>query len=397
MTHSRAAKLQYEANENEPEAPSNGVSFVIPCLNEEQTLPLVLEKITRLCRSQFSERPTEIIVSDNGSSDRSVEIAERSGARVIHCPTRGYGAALLHGIRNAQNAIVVFADADNTYDFLETPLLVDRLEEGFDLVLGSRLRGTILPGAMPLLHRHVGTPILSGLINLLYADRTNAISDCNSGFRCFRKSAFEKWGIGSTGMEFASEMLVRAMRHQASIAEVPISLAPDTRGRVPHLKTWRDGMRHLLQILKESPAFFLNTGVITFLLSWIVLITATAVGPLQLGPFRVFGIHSMMVALVGSLFALALWSAGLMIVTRSGSSSKAYTPLITLGEERLFWGLVSAAVLCVTFFLRVLFVWEQNEFSFLAMQQELLLITAAASNIIFISTQIFTAHLIKRT
>jgi hypothetical protein len=186
------------------------------------------------------------------------------------------------------------------------------------------------------------------------------------------------------------------MQSGAKISEVPISLSPDKRGRVPHLKTWRDGMRHLLQILKESPAFFVAASLPVFVGSWLILIAGASWGPTQIGPVRVFGVHSMIVALVGSLLALAIWGAGLMIVARSGILSKIYTPIISIGEERLFWGLVASGLLCLSFFFRIVLAWEESEFSFLARQQELLLIAASASNIIFISMQIFTAHLIKR-
>jgi len=172
----------------------SSVSFVIPCLNEQDALADVLAKINKVRETNFRELQTEVIVSDNGSTDNSIKIAKEHGAKVVHCAQRGCGAALLLAIKNAACETVVFADADNTYDFLETPRLVNELEKGFDLVIGSRIEGDIHSGAMPFLHRYLGTPILNFLINLLYAKEGNKITDCNSGFRCFKRSNFPLLG-----------------------------------------------------------------------------------------------------------------------------------------------------------------------------------------------------------
>jgi len=249
---------------NTGEHPS--ISFVIPCLNEEKTLPYVLEKVVRVCNKELKDCRTEIILSDNGSEDKSIEIAKAYGVRIGNCRTRGYGAALKYGILLAENDVIVFADADDTYDFSETPILIKEIEKGYDLVIGSRLKGNIHSGAMPFLHHYLGTPILNFIINNIFGHDENKISDCNSGFRCFRKEAFNRWNIQSDGMEFASEMLVKSLKNNAKISEAPISLYPDHPGRKPHLKTWRDGMRHLLRILVEAP-FFLIRLVYLFLLS----------------------------------------------------------------------------------------------------------------------------------
>ncbi|EMM70379.1 glycosyltransferase, group 2 family protein [Leptospira weilii str. 2006001855] len=162
------------------------VTYVIPCLNEEKTLPLVLEKLVRL-KKELKQYNVEILVSDNGSEDKSVSIAKKYGAKVVHCKERGYGAALNFGITNASGEIVLFADADDTYDFLESPALLAEMEKGAEFVIGSRLDGSIHKGAMPFLHRYLGTPVINWIINLLYSKKGNRVKDANSGFRCFLK------------------------------------------------------------------------------------------------------------------------------------------------------------------------------------------------------------------
>lgn len=217
------------------------VSFIIPCLNEAKTIRQVLAEIAFV-----KNEHDQVIIVDNGSTDNSVKIATELGATVLHCNTRGYGAALQYGILHAKGDVVVFADADGTYDFTQTPRLLELLNQRTSLVIGSRLKGTIEPGAMPWLHRYVGTPILTLVINLLYNTR---ITDCNSGFRVFFKDDFVKWNIKSTGMEFASELIVKARKAGANITETPITLRAAQKGRIPHLRPWRDGLRHLSTIV----------------------------------------------------------------------------------------------------------------------------------------------------
>jgi glycosyltransferase involved in cell wall biosynthesis len=374
----------------------HSVSFVIPCLNEEKVLPFVLTKIKHLKENILTDRSVEIIVSDNGSSDKSVEIAESFGARVVHCPERGYGAALQCGIKNAQSEAIIFADADDTYDFLEAPALLYKLDEGYDIVLGSRLQGTIHKDAMPFLHRYLGTPILTWIINCLYAKGEYRLTDCNSGFRCFRKDAFESWGIQSKGMEFASEMIVKVMKSGADITETPASLYPDKPGRRPHLRTWRDGMRHLLQIVLESPELFHGLGISLWAVSWILLLASLVTGPVSFGMFSVLGIHTMMFALLGSIFGMAFWAIGLFIAAKHSSSVRLYRHFISWEEDRLFWfsfwlGAASASLL-----LAIVVRWGMGGFSNLALERETLAVIAFGANGILLVANVLTAHLIKR-
>lgn len=374
----------------------HSVSFVIPCLNEEKVLHYVLTKIKHLKENVLTDRRVEIIVSDNGSTDRSVEIAESFGARVIHCPHRGYGAALQCGIYGAECEAVIFADADDTYDFLEAPALLYKLDEGYDIVLGSRLKGTVHAGAMPFMHRYVGTPVLTWIINTLYAKGDYRLTDCNSGFRCFRKDAFMQWGAKSSGMEFASEMIVKVMKSGADITEVPASLSPDKPGRHPHLRTWRDGMRHLLQIVLESPELFNTVGSTLWLTSWFVLLLGLATGPVSVGIFSVLGIHTMMFALLGSIFGLAFWAVGLFISAKHPSSVRLYSTFNGWQEDRLFWFSFWFGALSVAFLLAIVVRWGMGGFANLSLERETLAVIAFGANGILLVANVLTAHLIKR-
>lgn len=373
------------------------VSFVIPCLNEERSLQMVLNKIITLQNSIFRERDTEIVVSDNGSTDRSVQIALELGARVVNCEERGYGAALQFGILNASKEIIVFADADNTYDWIEAPKLVAEVEKGCDLAIGSRLKGKIQQGAMPFLHRYLGTPVLNYFINSLHGGNKNKISDCNSGFRAFAKENFLKWNIKSTGMEFASEMLVKALRSEAVIAETPISLNCSMENRTAHLKRWRDGMRHLLQILLEAPQFFFSNGVILFFASWVIMLASLAFNdPLQIGFTSFFGIHTMSISLLGSFFGLTIWSIGLFLSAKNESEVWVYEYLVGLSEDKLFWSSFSFLLFSFSMLTLIFISWTQDGFHFLTNVKHMIAFSAFISNGLLLFAHVITAHLIKR-
>jgi glycosyltransferase involved in cell wall biosynthesis len=220
------------------------LSVLMPCLNEARTLPACIAKAhAYLARQNFAG---EIIIADNGSSDGSREIAQSMGARVISVPQRGYGSALRAGIAAARGRFIVMGDSDDSYDFGDLDLFVDRLEAGYDLVIGNRFEGGIKSGAMPLLHRYFGTPVLSALGRLLYR---SPITDFHCGLRGFRRSALLQVGPSSCGMEYAIEMIVKSTIHGLRITQVPATLSPDGRDRRPHLRTWRDGWRSLRFLL----------------------------------------------------------------------------------------------------------------------------------------------------
>jgi glycosyltransferase involved in cell wall biosynthesis len=266
------------------------VSVVLPCLNEARTL----EGCVRAAQDAFARLGVdgEVLVADNGSTDGSQEIARGLGARVVDVPLRGYGAAITGGCRAAKGRYLLVADADMSYDLGEMGPLLDELRAGRDLVLGSRFKGTIQPGAMPWKNRVIGNPALTGALRVLF--RARHISDAHSGFRGLTREAFDKLNLRTPGMEFASEMIVRACRLGLSIGEVPITLRPDQRGRAPHLRPWRDGWRHLKFMLMFAPgALFLLPGLAMMIVGIVLLgaqVFAPADEPLRVGGLR-FDFH----------------------------------------------------------------------------------------------------------
>ncbi len=216
------------------------VSVVMPCLNEARTVGRCIDKAHIGLREAGVSG--EIIVADNGSSDGSQALAEERGARVVHVERRGYGSALQAGIAAARGEFVIMGDADDSYDFARIRPFVERLRRGDDLVLGNRFRGGIRPGAMPWHHRYIGNPVLTGILNLFFH---TPIRDAHCGLRAFRRDSYFRLNLTCPGMEFASEMVVRAALQGLKISEVPVVLHPDGRGRPPHLRSFRDGWRHL--------------------------------------------------------------------------------------------------------------------------------------------------------
>jgi hypothetical protein len=232
------------------------LSVVLPCLNEAETLETCIRKAQESLRKH--EIAGEVLVADNGSTDGSQEIALRAGARLVRVPERGYGAALQAGIAAARGRFVVMGDADDSYDFTNLAPFVEKLRQGFDLVMGNRFQGGIEPGAMPALHRYLGNPVLSALGRLFFK---SPCGDFHCGLRGFRRDAILALGLQTTGMEFASEMVVKATLMGLRLAEVPTTLSPDGRSRPPHLRSWRDGWRHLRFLLLYSPRWlFLYPG-----------------------------------------------------------------------------------------------------------------------------------------
>lgn len=219
----------------------------MPCLNEARTLGRCIDKAwSGLRQARVSG---EVIVADNGSSDGSPRIAARHGARVVHVERRGYGSALQAGIAAARGEFIVMGDADDSYDFTQLAPFLDRLRAGDDLVLGNRFRGGIRPGAMPWLHRYVGNPVLTGILNLLFQ---TPVRDAHCGLRAFRRESFLRLGVTTPGMEFASEMVVRAALMHQQISEIPVVLHPDGRDRPPHLRSFHDGWRHLSFLVRTK-------------------------------------------------------------------------------------------------------------------------------------------------
>lgn len=338
------------------------LTFVFPCLNEEETIVACIEAVKRSLDGGGEGLRYEIVVADNGSTDRSAELARGAGARVVPVSERGYGAALRGGIAAAGGAYVMFADADTTYLYEDAlPLYRKAVEEDADMAIASRMRGTIEPGAMPPLHRWLGTPVLTTLINLLFRGR---LSDCNSGFRCLRKSAYETWGIRANGMEFASELLIKALKRRAKTVEIKSGLRRGPEGRVAHLRTWRDGMRHLLFILSERPRLFESGGLLLVVLSSVLQGLAMLLGPTELAGFNVFDMHSKALLLLAGITGMQLYVFSCMLFLRERERPGALTAgLIGIEEAPLFFLLLSILVLETLLVGGVVLNWFLNNFA----------------------------------
>lgn len=244
------------------------LSVIMPCLNEAETLETCIYKAKYFLKNANLEG--EIIVADNGSIDGSQDIARKAGAKVVNVSQKGYGNALMGGIEAAQGEYIIMGDADDSYDFTDLQPFVEALEKGADLVMGNRFLGGILPGAMPFLHRYLGNPVLSWLARLFFNSK---IGDFHCGLRAFRKQAIKSLKLQTTGMEFASEMVVKATLRGLVIVEVPTVLFPGGRTRPPHLRTWPDGWRHLKFLLLYSPRWlFLYPGILLTILGLITSI-----------------------------------------------------------------------------------------------------------------------------
>lgn len=243
-------------------AQSVELTILMPCLNEAETLATCIDKAQAfLARSGVSG---EVLIADNGSTDGSQDIARAHGARVVPIPARGYGAALIGGIRAANGRYVIMGDSDDSYDFSALEGFVEKLREGWQLVMGNRFKGGIKPGAMPPLHRYLGNPVLTGIGRLFFRSPSG---DFHCGLRGFDREAILGLDLQTPGMEFASEMVIKATIGGLRITEVPTTLSPDGRSRPPHLRSWRDGWRHLRFLLLFSPRWlFLYPGFTLFVL-----------------------------------------------------------------------------------------------------------------------------------
>ncbi len=269
MRHAPAG--QFERARSISPAEGVDVTIVMPCLNEVQCLPHCIRNAQEALLRIAAEHGLtgEIVIADNGSTDGSQALATSLGARVVAVAVRGYGAALIGGSRAARGTYILMGDADGSYDFVDGVAMIGELERGAELVMGSRFRGGIAKGAMPWKNRYIGNPILTGILNLFFgAD----ISDAHSGLRAIRKDAFLDLRLSGTGMEFASEMVIKAALKRLLIVETPVKLLPDLRDRAPHLRPWRDGWRHLRYLFMLSPTWlFAIPGFAAFLSGTLIL------------------------------------------------------------------------------------------------------------------------------
>ncbi len=370
-----------------------GVAVVIPCLNEQAT---IAEAVADAKAAFASWRGgVEVIVADNGSSDGSAELALAAGARVVPAVEPGYGAALQVGFAASRAPYLVYADADLTYDFREAPKLVAALlDHDADMAVGTRLQGRVEPGAMPVLHRRLGTPVLTFMINLLFG---GDLTDCNSGFRACRRDRLTTWGASSPGMEFASELLVNAIGAGAKIVEVPVTLRRGRGDRQPHLQTWRDGMRHLLTILARAPWVFLKGGLAIVLLSLLIATACVFEPRLVFSTFALFDYHTLIFASLLGFLGTQIFGTGLLLHLRGPRPiGRLATTLLNLHEGVLFWLLAGVAAGVIGGVGYVTWNWAQHGFANIGYLKFTLFLLYTATVIGSLGMSIFHAHLLKR-
>ena len=358
---------------NQPMSQPIQLTILMPCLNEAETLARCIEKARR--GIERAGVPGEILIADNGSTDGSQAIAEKLGARVVAVAEKGYGNALRGGIAAARGKYILMGDADDSYDFSEADRFVKKFQEGYDLVMGCRLPiggGTILPGAMPWKNRWIGNPVLSFIGRLFFKCPAH---DFHAGLRAFTKEALEKMELQTTGMEFASEMVIKATLKKFRIAEVPITLHKDGRSRPPHLKPWRDGWRHLRFMLIYSPRWlFLVPGIVLSVLG-LIFASVLAVTDIRLGEVHL-NVGTLMMAsmavIVGfQLVAFAFFTKVFAIAEGLLPADPKLTGIFkTFTLER---GLVLGVVVLVAglaMFFRALWLWQQAHFGLLPSTEE---------------------------
>jgi len=333
------------------------LTILMPCLNEAETLATCINKAKAfLQRENISG---EIVIADNGSLDGSQEIATQHGARIVHVPIRGYGSALQHGIQGAAGQYIIMGDADDSYDFLSLKPFIAKLREGYDLVMGNRFKGSIKPGAMPFLNKYLGNPVLSLLGRLFFK---SSLGDFHCGLRGFRRDAIQQLNLQSTGMEFASEMIVQATLQELKITEVPTTLSPDGRSRRPHLRPWRDGWRHLKLLLLMCPRWlFLYPGFALVLLGMTGM-TLLSTGPLQWGHYS-FDVHTMLFASMSIIIGLQgvfFFLCAKLISKKASPSVERWMKIFTIEKGLLLGGTVCSVGLGGAMY--SVWLWMQSSF-----------------------------------
>jgi glycosyltransferase involved in cell wall biosynthesis len=362
----------------EPDAAEVEVSVVMPCLNEAETLEsCILRAQTTL---QAAKVLGEVIVADNGSTDGSPEIAERLGARVVHVEAKGYGNALMGGIAAASGKYIIMGDADQSYDFGHIPRFLEPLRAGADLAMGNRFTGGIQPDAMPPLHKYFGNPLLTRIGRLFFG---GSCGDFYCGLRGFNKKAYQSMDLRTTGMEFATEMVVKASLLRMKIAEVPTTLSPDGRSRPPHLRTWRDGWRTVRFFLLYSPRWlFLYPGLALMLVGLVAGLWLLP-EPRKMGNVT-FDVHTLLYAAIAIL--LGFQSIAFAVFTKLFAISEGLHPPDPL-LDRLFryidleLGLLVGTILTITGFAISIYavrLWEAHQFGPLDISRTLRIVIPAA-------------------
>lgn len=340
------------------------LTILMPCLNEAETLETCIKKAQTFLYENNVDG--EILIADNGSTDGSIDIAQRNGARVVNVETKGYGAALIAGCNAALGKYVIMGDSDDSYDFLHLMPFVEKLREGYDLVMGNRFKGGIEKGAMPFSHRYIGNPVLSFIGRFFYSSK---IGDFHCGLRGYNTARMRSIDLKTTGMEYASEMVVKSTLYGFKIAEVPTTLKKDGRSHAPHLHTWRDGWRHLKFLLMHSPKWlFLYPGIFLLVLG-LGLMIAILVGHVSIGGAGL-GVHTM-------LYSSAMILLGVNMVmfskfTEGYARSTGFIPVKPIGKLGKFFTVEKGILFGVILFIIGLVcsimavnVWVKNSYGIL--------------------------------
>ena len=338
IVSNRRGALISDMGSMEPE-----VSIVMPCLNEARTLATCIKQAQLFLKEHGISG--EVIVADNGSTDGSIEIADNLNARIVRGTVRGYGAALAAGINAAKGKYVIMGDSDQSYDFSALSPFIEKLREGYDLVMGNRFRGGIAPDAMPPLHRYFGNPLLSAIGRLLFSCKQ--CGDFFCGLRGFRKEAIQELELQSRGMEFALEMIVKAGMHRLRITEVPTTLSPDGRNRAPHLRRYRDGWRSLRFYLLMSPRWLFGIPGLILLVGGLLVSLAILPGPLTVRSVR-FDYHTLLYstsAIVLGYQSLLLYAFAKLMAVETGLHPPRTRFWILEGRGTLEWFVVIGAAL----------------------------------------------------
>lgn len=301
------------------------LTILMPCLNESKTLESCINKAKLFLVTHHIDG--EILIADNGSTDGSQDIAKNLGARVVDVNEKGYGAALIGGCNAALGKYVIMGDSDDSYDFLNLMPFIEKLREGYELVMGNRFKGGIEPGAMPPLHRYIGNPVLSFIGRVLYK---SDIKDFHCGLRGYNRESILKLNLHTTGMEYASEMVVQATLHKLKICEVPTTLKKDGRDRPPHLRSWSDGWRHLTFLLMHSPNWlFLYPGLIFFVIGLVFSVVLT-IGPVTLGS-TTFSINTLLYSAMSTILGLQLIL--FFVLTKKYAAKTKFIPITKFDQK----------------------------------------------------------------
>jgi glycosyltransferase involved in cell wall biosynthesis len=339
------------------------ISIVMPCLNEAETIEVCITKAKKWL--QENGVAGEVVIGDNGSTDGSQQMAINLGARVIDVPQKGYGAALMGAIEASNSKFVVMADSDDSYDFSNLSPFIESLRKGNDLVMGNRFKGGIMPGAMPFLHRYLGNPVLSFIGRLFF---NCPVGDFHCGLRGFRQDIVSLLDLKTTGMEFASEMVVKATINNLKIDEVPTTLSKDGRSRPPHLRTWRDGWRHLRFLLIYSPRWlFLYPGLFLMLIGLILMLLIIP-GPMGIFQHVYFDTNTLLYA--GAFVIVGYQAISFGVFTRTYAVQAGFLPqkdsltrafdVITVESGLIVGVLIFLTGIAGTFY--SLSIWEESNF-----------------------------------